>query len=254
MNLQEYILSGILENYVLGLATDEERQEVERYAAVYPEIRAELDAIEQTLETYAFSHAVAPPSGLQTQLLNKLSPVAPASAKVPFKWWWLLPIVLGITYLLVQNFSQQRQLVEKNTAIAQLQTDYQDLERNCASYNTQIALLKDTLTKSILLVGIYEPTAQIVVHWNQKQNKVLLGAINLSDLNANQDYQLWAIINGKPSDMGVIDITQSVLPETQLIEVKADFLEKPQKFAITIEPKGGSAVPSLDKLYLVGNV
>ena len=46
MNIQEYISSGIIESYVLGLADPEERLEFERIAVEYPELLAAKDAFD----------------------------------------------------------------------------------------------------------------------------------------------------------------------------------------------------------------
>ncbi len=60
MNNKEYIDSGILENYVMGMASHSERDEVEMMAAVNPDIRQEIDEISDALEKYALAHAIKP--------------------------------------------------------------------------------------------------------------------------------------------------------------------------------------------------
>jgi len=56
----EYIETGILELYVLGIASDEERAEVERHALEHVEIRAEIDEIKASVELYADTHKLEP--------------------------------------------------------------------------------------------------------------------------------------------------------------------------------------------------
>ncbi len=60
MTNKEFIDSGILEQYVLGIASDSECAEVERMAAVNPGIRQEIDEISETLERYAMVNAMEP--------------------------------------------------------------------------------------------------------------------------------------------------------------------------------------------------
>ncbi len=60
MTSKEYIDSGILENYVMGMANHSEREEVEMMAAANPDIRHEIDAINDALEKYALSHSIEP--------------------------------------------------------------------------------------------------------------------------------------------------------------------------------------------------
>lgn len=68
-DIQAYISSGVLEQYVMGELTAVEAEEVVRIAAIYPQVQAELDAIMQALEGYAMAHSKAPPEALKTQLL-----------------------------------------------------------------------------------------------------------------------------------------------------------------------------------------
>ncbi|NJL77587.1 MAG: anti-sigma factor [Saprospiraceae bacterium] len=260
MNVQEYISSGLLENYVLGLVSDEERQEIERYATMYPEIRAELNAIEDALEVYALANAVSPPADMETRILNLTNPleekkVATSIASVRnFLIGGLVIALVGCIYLFAQQVQYQRQLQEKDATIAQLQMDYETLQQDCGTINTQIATLKDSVSQAILLKGTNNaPNASIIVHWNPSKRKALLGAINLPTILTDQQYQLWAIIDGQPTDMGVLDISTANALDDSLIEILTNFTN-PQAFAITLEPKGGSAVPSLDKLYVIGNV
>ncbi len=60
LNSSEYINSGILEQYVLGIASDEACKEVELMAAADALIRQEIEIIKASLETYAASYAIEP--------------------------------------------------------------------------------------------------------------------------------------------------------------------------------------------------
>ncbi len=77
MDIQSFIQSGLLEAYVMGQCTAQERAEVERMAAAHPEVRAELDAIERALEKVAQANAVPPPAGLRDQILERIQAEPP---------------------------------------------------------------------------------------------------------------------------------------------------------------------------------
>lgn len=83
MNVQQYIASGILEQYALGLLNPTEAQEVETNAAQYPEIREELDAIRGALTAYAAQHTATPPPDLRQRVLDAAAgkPVLPREVK-----------------------------------------------------------------------------------------------------------------------------------------------------------------------------
>ena len=58
--LREYIESGILELYVMGMLAEEERAEVEKMASAHEEVRREMNEISVALEQYAHEQGVDP--------------------------------------------------------------------------------------------------------------------------------------------------------------------------------------------------
>ncbi|WP_295655053.1 hypothetical protein [uncultured Mucilaginibacter sp.] len=72
-DIRAYIETGILELYVLGDISPEEKLQVEGMAEKYPEIKAEIAEIEKALEAYALQNAVEPSNQLREQVLNSLT-------------------------------------------------------------------------------------------------------------------------------------------------------------------------------------
>ena len=64
----------------------------------------------------------------------------------------------------------------------------------------------------------------------------------------DKQYQLWAIVNDQPVDLGVFDLDST---RTGILQLEQG---QPQAFAITLEPRGGSAQPTLDQMYVSGGV
>ncbi|HJP63337.1 MAG TPA: hypothetical protein VJ844_07825, partial [Mucilaginibacter sp.] len=71
-DIKAYIESGILELYVLGDVSHEEKLGVEAMAAKHPAIKAELAEIEKSLELYAKANEVEPADNLRERILNSL--------------------------------------------------------------------------------------------------------------------------------------------------------------------------------------
>jgi mannose-6-phosphate isomerase-like protein (cupin superfamily) len=59
-NISDYINSGIIESYVLGLATTEEQAEVDRFASLHAEVRHAINSFGEQLEREAFANAITP--------------------------------------------------------------------------------------------------------------------------------------------------------------------------------------------------
>jgi anti-sigma-K factor RskA len=68
-NIQEYIESGILEQYALGELSAAEQAAVEAQAAAHPEIRDELAQVQSALGFYAEAHAITPPAAMRDRVL-----------------------------------------------------------------------------------------------------------------------------------------------------------------------------------------
>ena len=73
MNIQEYIESGILHDYCLGLLSAEDRMQVEHNCREYPELKAELAAVQQSLNDYAVAFSKVPQASLKDKIWELLS-------------------------------------------------------------------------------------------------------------------------------------------------------------------------------------
>lgn len=58
--LSAFLESGLLELYILGACTEEERRQVQRMADENPEVCRELEVMEQAMEHFARTHALEP--------------------------------------------------------------------------------------------------------------------------------------------------------------------------------------------------
>jgi mannose-6-phosphate isomerase-like protein (cupin superfamily) len=72
MNIKEYIASGILEDYCLGLLSSDDAAQVEQNALLFNEVKMELDENMQTLEKYALSYERLPKPGTKEKILSIL--------------------------------------------------------------------------------------------------------------------------------------------------------------------------------------
>jgi mannose-6-phosphate isomerase-like protein (cupin superfamily) len=71
-DINDYINSGILESYVLGMATSEEIKEVEQVAYANVEVKEAIDSISRLFEQQAISQAVQPDLTIKPLLLAKI--------------------------------------------------------------------------------------------------------------------------------------------------------------------------------------
>ena len=70
--INEYINTGILEAYCMGIATEAEQLEVEKLCLTNEYIKAEVMAIQQTLEEYATKFHQMPSANLKNTILSSI--------------------------------------------------------------------------------------------------------------------------------------------------------------------------------------
>ncbi|WP_121352947.1 anti-sigma factor [Flavisolibacter nicotianae] len=263
MNVKEYINSGIIESYVLGMATEAERQEFEQICASHPEVAEARDSFERSLETALMQEAPAPPAFVKEKLLQQIAPPvveddgvagmteAPVRRLNPWKWVAAASLLLlaGAAYwaystnekyqdLAARQATMEKQLQQSTAALQLLQQDADILRHPM---------------KTVALKGTeMAPQAQTTVFWDTTGTKDVYMLINnLPQPTSDQQYQLWALLDGKPIDLGVFDFD---VKEKRLL-VKMKNVQKAQAFAITLERRGrpNPEVPE-GKAYVVGKL
>ena len=266
MNSNSIISSGLLESYVLGNCTVEEKLLVEGLCAKHPEVLAEIEAIENVLIHYA---SVSAPelsgtvkSGLMLKLKEKEEPVVreiPGVVTFAPKWYGyaaaaaiVLLIVSSVINLVLYSKVQK---LNSDLAVMQQEKNYYVDQLNVQNVslntkNNQIAMLSDPDTKLVKLKSTIKTSdSEAVIYWNNNSRQTYLSFVNLPAPPAGKQYQLWAIVDGKPVDAGVFDMAGTV---AQLQKMKE--IGNAQAFAVTLENAGGSPTPTLTTLCLLGNV
>jgi len=273
VNVQEYIESGIIESYVMGLASEPERAEFERLCAEHPELLAARKKFEERLEGYASENAVSPPPEVKVKVLeaigkpdsraeiasipptivtmrnDKEEPREKATAGTPFILRLLaaasIVLFLAMGYLYYQTKQENKDLTDTNDRLkTSLDTTKNVLDR---IVKEQADVVSNPNVTVVNMVGTtVAPKSSANIYWDSASSNVYLVVKNMPKLTSDKQYQLWALIDNKPKDLGVFDATDSKV----ILQMKNT--QKAQAFAITIQQKGGSPSPDLQKLQSMG--
>lgn len=73
LDLQDYIDSGIIESYLLGLASGEESALFERMRYIYPELETEISMAEYRLQKVIEEDSVTPPAIVWNKVAARIS-------------------------------------------------------------------------------------------------------------------------------------------------------------------------------------
>ena len=273
MDIKEYIASGILESYALGFASEQERREVECMSAIYPELKEELVNIQASFESYAKSIAVEPPAELKASILESIKGIDQDEKIVPMKkidsdkggnsnnnvrqlspnYWKVgvaasVAVIIGLGLMYRSVATNNNELNDRITA---METSTQDrvnaLKDSLNETSLRQQFILDNNTEQVILAGTdVSPNSKARVFWNKEKSSFIFVQDDLPTPVSGKQYQLWAISDGTPVDLGVLD------DSVNMTDPKGLDISSIQAFAITLEKEGGSPEPTLDQMYVLG--
>lgn len=270
-DIKAYIESGILELYVLGDITPAEKLQVEEMALKHPAVKAELDEIERSMELYADSNSIEPPAHLRDRVLNSVLtnfaddrnfntkkggivpgnivalPVQKSYNFYKYAFAACLALLLASSIALITLYNQ---LQQSNNQLAVLQTDKQHFANRVNLMDHELSVFRNPSFKFMKLKGtVHAPSAVLMVAWNPVNKKVMIdmGSMKMPANDKDHQYQLWALVGKKPIDLGVFDMKSD---STDMKEMKS--IASANAFAVTLEPRGGSASPTMDQMMVIG--
>jgi anti-sigma-K factor RskA len=246
VNLKEYIASGIIESYVMGIASEAERTEFEQMCAQYPELVAERRKFEESLEAYASEQSMRPPKEVKAKILKAIitmeNSTKPRSiGLLRFVAAAAAILLIGMVVLYYQVNQQNKELANTNKLLSdKINAD----EGAINKIKREVSIPNTTIVNMVGTKRAPQSTAN--VYWDSTNSNVYLMVTNMPQLPSNKQYQLWALIDKTQKSLGVFDATD------QNIILKMDSTKKAQAFAITIENRGGKPHPTLDSLTTMG--
>jgi len=273
VDIKAYIESGILEQFVMGNTNALETEEVLRLASLHPEIQSEIDAIEEALFAYSASNSVQPPDKIKERLFSELAfneliekettivnenHTRQETVVKPIRSFNYFLVAASVVLLCVSIAGNvwlynrwqdtENQLVSVNSEKFLLTSDLKVREASYAEMESKMKFMMDPGMKKVVLKGLpLMPQALANVYHNPKYKEVYFSAEVLPAISDAERYQLWAIVNGTPVDAGLIYSSDAL---GGFVKMKS--VEGASAFAVTIEPKGGSITPTMDKMVLMG--
>jgi anti-sigma-K factor RskA len=175
---------------------------------------------------------------------NEKSPATGASGWLRFVAAASVVLLIGLAWFTYQSYNQNSELQSTNSALkAKLNSTDSILNKIVEEQK----IVKDPNVTVVNMVGTQSaPKSSANIYWDSTSSNVFLIVKNMPKLPSDQQYQLWALIEGKPKDLGVFDATDDK------VILKMKNTQKAQAFAITIEQKGGSPSPTLQKMQSLG--
>lgn len=263
MNKDQIISSGLLELYVLGIASSEEKLQVEDCLLKYPELKTELEQIESSLINYAKTTAPAPNPELKNKILQRIQiqqPYKPHNRQVgivrrmkPVPFIYKL-IAAAVVILLIEsiflNYSFYNKYKKTSSELATVKDQLAKEHSDNTAMSSQMNVMTNKHAIPVVLNGTPKaPDAVAKIYWMKNTGEVYVDPSNLPEVPAGKQYQLWAIVDGAPIDAGMIKT------ETGVYHIqKMKSFGQAQAFAITLEKEGGSPKPTMDEMIVMAKM
>lgn len=259
---------------MLGALPADEARQIDELRLKHPELEQEIQRVQEAMASYATLHAKRPKAELKEKIAQQLTfnqeqpreekvhriepvakqqeegkqiilPIFRAAAAVA------LIIIAGLSYSTFHFYNKSKetesQLLAMQTEKSVLANQVMLLDKESEKVKTQLAVVSNPANKQVPLNGTaVSADSKAFIYWNPADGSTYINTGNLPQIAANEQYQLWAIVEGKPVDLGVVTKDNAF---QKMKEVKT-----PQAFAITLEPLGGKPSPTLEKMYVLGNV
>jgi anti-sigma-K factor RskA len=263
-------LSG---GYALGILDEPERRAFEEHVATCAACAEELRGLTGVATALALDvPQVEPPSALRQRVLNAVTaPASPASFEAltprrtpqpgrrPVLAMFsaaaaIVALALGVYAVSLQrriaSLEQQLRVASDRAAQGQQQLAQLRAVSGTASQVRRILAAGDV--RRLDLAGTKAaPNASGRAYWSQAEGLVVAFA-NLPATEAGKVYQLWVIPpGGNPIGAGLLDLQ----PDGRALALAPEgTAQRVGTVAITLEPAGGSAVPTLTNMIAAGTL
>ena len=270
--------------YALGALDGNEARAFEGALRVDPELRDLVRELRSVTEALAgTAPALEPPAAVKARLLLEIEERRPAAAKraadlpagtpisapisappgaQPRRWIpWAVAAAMALLSLAFywQSASLRTQLAAQAGHINELMASAELARAESADLRQTVAKLRESNRLASFRIALLDsllaaaPKTIAVSVWdNERQDGVFI-VRNLKPLPSDKDYQLWIIDPKYPSpvDAGVFQVDAKG-------NVREDFraklpIQTANQFAVTIERKGGAAVPNTKEMVLAGS-
>ena len=280
MQIKDIISSGLLELYITGLSSREEAIQVEEWISQYPEIKSEIEDLQHVMEEYALSQAIMPEQSLKEKIFSQIHPAGSVKDKIfsridgsssdesislrsvtpdenanVFKmpYFYKFAAAACITLLIGASIFSYIYFNKYNAVSSELSAAKNDLQQQqqlADAMNKDINVMTDKFAQPVVMNGTpHSPDALAKIFWMKNSGEVYVDVTNLPQTPQGKQYQLWAIVDGKPVDAGMISTEKGIY---HIQKMKS--FGKAEAFAITLEKTGGSPTPTMDQMIVQAKI
>lgn len=253
--LHTFFQSGLLSKYVLAETSASESLKVEYFIKTFPEVESEYLKLQDSLHVLAKTKAVEAPrfilGNIKKALQEELAPVITMDRRNRNTPWYsiaasIIALVFGgASYMMYQ---QNQDLIDENQVVVDeifdLRNDIEDNNKKLDNVMRQFMKLNNPETEKYVLRGNERAKdLKTVAYINAVEKTSMIDVVSLPQLPEDQTYQIWAELQDRMVNLGILDPSQR---ELQSIPYMEDALG----LSITIESNESSGDNAVAEIIL----
>ncbi|WP_456438167.1 anti-sigma factor domain-containing protein [Psychroserpens sp.] len=239
--LHTFFQSGLLDKYVLDETSASESLKAEHYIDSYPEVESEYERLQNNLEIIAKANAVEAPKFVLDTILNEIkedtTPVIKlekAQRRTP--WYSIAASIVAMIFAggYYMKTQQNQDLLKENQVVVEeifdLRSDIEENNKRLDNLMLEFMKLNNPETEKYVFRGNDRAKdLKTVAYINSVDETSMIDVVSLPQLPEDQTYQLWAEMQDRMVNLGILDGSQRKLQSVPYVK---DALA----LSITIEP------------------
>ncbi|MDH7911418.1 anti-sigma factor [Winogradskyella sp. SYSU M77433] len=225
--LHNFLNSDLLSKYILGETSHEESKEVEHFISNYPEAEKAYDELQDNLEILAKIDAVDAPNVLGDVLeaLNDEPKVIQLQPKRSTPWYSIAASAAAVLFAVTSFMLYQKNQnlnAENNVVVDEIYDLRSDIEKNNSKLDElskELMKLNNPDAKKYVFNGNDRAKdLKTVAYINPVDKTSMIDVITLPQLPKEQHYQIWAELQDKMVNLGILDESDRKLKQIPYME------------------------------------
>jgi len=228
--LHSFLNSNLLNTYLVGETSREESKEVEHFISSYPEAAAAYEKLQDNLEIIAKTGAVDVPNNVLAEILESLD--ASNDTKViqlvqtrKTPWYSIAASAAAVLFAATsfmlyqknQNLSDETNVVIEE--LFDLRSDINNNNSKLDELSRELMKLNNPDSKKYVFNGNERAkNLKTVAYINSVEKTSMIDVITLPQLPKEQHYQIWAQLQDRMVNLGILDESDRKLKQIPYVE------------------------------------
>lgn len=256
--------------HVLGMLTNEEQAGFETELSRSAELQQLVEELRRSRDAMAGAVPPHEPSaGLRQRILAQVAPRSEPAARPAQKemspraifwlpWAFALFLAAACVLLIGRQMRQEDRLSQQAARLQALNQMADGLRNETNALQQMVTALRETNRLENLRIAMLNslladsPKTIAVSLWDNEQQKGVFVVHDLKPLPSDKDYQLWVMDPKYPTPVSAGVFQVDAQGNVRIQFKAAQPIGTADKFAVTMEPKGGLPTPTLKNLVLLG--